>query len=151
MQVVRNTNLALKSKSNGRLDCLLQSPFEIFIIHPLNQIISKDVTSTKRKQTQGSKGILNLLRSSLTCKSNALEFTQLSQVIGRCCQVTPKNSRRCESASPQQHHHHHSVSARIPRCGPPRKGSLTPNLPARGRTPTAKNDATLTQSAWVGS
>ena len=149
MQVVRNTNHALKTKSNGRLDCILQLPFEIFIIHPIKQIISKDVTSTKRKQTHGSERILNLLRSSLTCKSNALEFTQLSQVIGRCCQVTPKNSRRCESASPQQqqHHHHHSVSARIPRCGPPRKGSLTPNLPARGRTPTAKNDATLTQSA----
>ena len=149
MQVVRNTNHALKTKSNGRLDCLLQLPFQIFIIHPPNQIITKDFTSTKRKQMHGSEGILNLLRSSLTCKSNALEFTQLSQVIGRCCQVTPKNSRRCESASPQQqqHHHHHSVSARIPRCGPPRKGSLTPNLPARGRTPTAKNDATLTQSA----
>ena len=149
MQVVRNTNHALKTKSNGRLDCLLQLPFQIFIIHSPNQIITKDFTSTKRKQMHGSEGILNLLRSSLTCKSNALEFTQLSQVIGRCCQVTPKNSRRCESASPQQqqHHHHHSVSARIPRCGPPRKGSLTPNLPARGRTPTAKNDATLTQSA----
>ena len=96
MQVVRNTNHALKTKSNGRLDCLLQLPFQIFIIHSPNQIITKDFTSTKRKQMHGSEGILNLLRSSLTCKSNALEFTQLSQVIGRCCQVTPKNSRRCE-------------------------------------------------------